>query len=498
MRWRGTRRPSACARLSAQIGQAVDRAKAALAGAQPAAAPEGEETDPERRLEQAFQQLLGVTAPKEAKVVGPTLVVAVGDVDVGKTLNLLEGSLGTMQPAPRARTPKLKLRRKELRAQLDHPIAQAQLGYVVPAPAPSARDGLAWRLLLYVLTHGYEGRLGKEAISRRGLVYYIDGQYRSDGERAFVSLAMGVDPAELAPMEALLREQVALLAPAVPRAPRNWKKRSAICWAGARAQRRATRRSQRAWRRNGCGTAVCFSPASWSKRWPRSRRAIWRGSRRTSRVAPTLSYRIEGVSEARYGCCSRPRRRALDISRQAGAGISVHIDSPRRVHDRFAVAATVDGAALALQACRNTNKRPSSAFRGATDHEQHTHSTLRVIAAPMRRRSGTRRTRAGAARLAYVLFEAGGFLGYTYNKWGDDHSPGTGAVVYWSYMPAGTPGSDYCGDACTGISTTTMNYYDHERRAGRPSSCAIGERHTPGPRHLVGGREHHIHRAHRR
>ena len=93
---------------------------------------------------------------------------------------------------------KLKLRKDTLRVRLDHPIAQAQLGYVVPAPAPSARDALAWRLLLYVLTHGYEGRLGTEAISKRGLLYYIDGQYRSDGENAFVSLTMGVDPAKLA------------------------------------------------------------------------------------------------------------------------------------------------------------------------------------------------------------------------------------------------------------------------------------------------------------
>ena len=47
--------------------------------------------------------------------------------------------------------------------------------------------------------------------SKRGLVYYVDGQYRSDGERAFVSLSIGVDPKKLEAMEALLREQIALL-----------------------------------------------------------------------------------------------------------------------------------------------------------------------------------------------------------------------------------------------------------------------------------------------
>jgi zinc protease len=201
------------------LPEAIATAQAALAGAKvgPPPVPE-EETRPEARLELAFQQLLGMKPPKEVPPVGPALVVAVGDLDVGQTLNLLERTLGAMQPAKRGRTPRLKLRQPELRVRLEHTVAQAQLGYVVPAPAPSARDALSWRLLLYVLSHGYEGRLGKEAIARRGLVYYVDGQYRSDGERAFVSLAMGVDPKNLAAMEELLREQLALLASRPPSA----------------------------------------------------------------------------------------------------------------------------------------------------------------------------------------------------------------------------------------------------------------------------------------
>jgi zinc protease len=194
------------------LGDAIGTAHTALAGARIGArsAPD-EGTSPEARLEYAFEELLDMQPPKKPPPIGPALVVAVGDLDVGKTLNLLETSLGEMKPVERARTPKLRLKQKELRVQLTHPIAQAQLGYVVPAPAPSERNALAWRLLLYVLTHGYEGRLGREAISKRGLVYYVDGQYRSDGERAFVSLSIGVDPKKLEAMEALLREQIALL-----------------------------------------------------------------------------------------------------------------------------------------------------------------------------------------------------------------------------------------------------------------------------------------------
>jgi len=61
---------------------------------------------------------------------------------------------------------------------------------------------------------------------------------------------------------------------------------------------------------------------------------------------------------------------------------------------------------------------------------------------------------------AFALYPANGFLGYTYNKWGDP-AVGTGAVVYWSLMPPGTGGSDYCGPACPGSSTLTLpNFYD--------------------------------------
>jgi predicted Zn-dependent peptidase len=87
--------------------------------------------------------------------------------------------------------------------------SQAQIGYAVPAPLPADPQFLAWRALLYVLTHGYEGRLGKEAIGRRGLAYYVDGQYRSDGQRAWIAISTGVDPEKLQALEALYRSELA-------------------------------------------------------------------------------------------------------------------------------------------------------------------------------------------------------------------------------------------------------------------------------------------------
>jgi predicted Zn-dependent peptidase len=67
-------------------------------------------------------------------------------------------------------------------------------------------------MLLYVLTHGYEGRLGVEAIARRGLLYWVGSSYHSDGRNGWIELSMGVDPEKLAPLAALLRRTLEGLA----------------------------------------------------------------------------------------------------------------------------------------------------------------------------------------------------------------------------------------------------------------------------------------------
>ena len=77
---------------------------------------------------------------------------------------------------------------------------------------------MAWRALLYIISHDYAGRLGEAAISRRGLAYFIDSQYRSDGQQAWVSITTGVDPRKLEDLEALYREQLVLLHTSPPTA----------------------------------------------------------------------------------------------------------------------------------------------------------------------------------------------------------------------------------------------------------------------------------------
>jgi predicted Zn-dependent peptidase len=75
--------------------------------------------------------------------------------------------------------------------------AQSQFGYAVPAPAPSEPGSYAYRILLYIMTHAYEGRLGHELINQRGLIYYIGNSYNSDGTASWISITMGVDPENL-------------------------------------------------------------------------------------------------------------------------------------------------------------------------------------------------------------------------------------------------------------------------------------------------------------
>jgi hypothetical protein len=64
---------------------------------------------------------------------------------------------------------------------------------------------------------------------------------------------------------------------------------------------------------------------------------------------------------------------------------------------------------------------------------------------------------AGAAS-AFVVNPVGGG---DYTKWGPSNAAGTpGGIVTWGFMAAGTPGSSYCGDACTGNSTLSLpNFY---------------------------------------
>jgi predicted Zn-dependent peptidase len=201
----------ALAELAAQLPEATS----ALAG------DASDTNDPGERLELQFRDILGLSStpagPGAAASAGPLLAVVSGDVDPGVALQLLSDTFAGAAPPPAkpGAAPLKPSDRIEVESALTRPVAQERLGYVVAAPGPTEPAAAAWQMALYLLSHGYEGRLGKEAISKRGLVYYIDSDYGSDGHHGWVTLNIGVDPDKLPAMRDLLRSELERLV-AVP------------------------------------------------------------------------------------------------------------------------------------------------------------------------------------------------------------------------------------------------------------------------------------------
>lgn len=149
--------------------------------------------DPETRLNQLLPELLGVKTTEGND--RPVVISVVGDLE--DAANKIEASLGALKSGKRPDPIRLGVIEKEKTIRIPGK-AQSQLGYAVPAPAPSEKDSWAYRILLYIMTHAYEGRLGKDMIARRGLIYYIGSAYNSDGNASWISMTIGVDPDKLA------------------------------------------------------------------------------------------------------------------------------------------------------------------------------------------------------------------------------------------------------------------------------------------------------------
>jgi len=183
---------------------ATVRASLADSAAEPEAmAPS---TDPETRLEQVFGEIMA--SAHTVTATSPVLIVVSGDVAFGDTMALLEKGFGKLKIPELSARPAVNFTAEDIRVNLGLPIAQAQLGYIVPAAAPDEKEADTQRLLLYILSHGYDGRLGKIAISDRGLAYYIDSRYQSDGNNAWMTLGIGVDVDKLDDLKALLLSEL--------------------------------------------------------------------------------------------------------------------------------------------------------------------------------------------------------------------------------------------------------------------------------------------------
>jgi predicted Zn-dependent peptidase len=198
----------------------VEAAKLQPAGLQanaPNADTAATAASPSAYLEVQLQRILGLEPSMWAGNRGTgqyvEAVVIAGKLEDDQ-LEAVQQRLSELSPPPARTDPQTRegvSPVEDLHADWDTQLAQAQLGYAVAAPGPAAGDYLAWRALQYILAHDYEGRLGKEAISNRGLAYYLDSQYRSNGQDSWSSITVGVDPLKLDELQALFREQLQLL-----------------------------------------------------------------------------------------------------------------------------------------------------------------------------------------------------------------------------------------------------------------------------------------------
>jgi hypothetical protein len=148
--------------------------------------------DPEERLNAALEAIVG--GKRNAGSLHPAVISLVGDIDPTSAMKLLNQTFSS-EAAGKTETLLLKLNKDETIRMPGK--AQSQFGYALLAPAPNSRESYAYRALLYILTHGYSGRLGKELIGRTGLIYYISSNYNSDGKASWISIQFGVDPDKL-------------------------------------------------------------------------------------------------------------------------------------------------------------------------------------------------------------------------------------------------------------------------------------------------------------
>jgi hypothetical protein len=125
---------------------------------------------PALRLEQEFARL---TSPPGSTpgAPSPVLVAVAGRMEVDDVRRQLAEAFGKIHPQA-VKHLAVALPRDAIAIRLGTPVAQAQWGYIAAAPGPGEAAADAWRLLLYILSHDYEGRLGRKAISEAGLAYY--------------------------------------------------------------------------------------------------------------------------------------------------------------------------------------------------------------------------------------------------------------------------------------------------------------------------------------
>ena len=212
---RGGARPADLPGLDAIIrsGRADDLtslvAQASASARQGIEAVEQHGEDPATRLQRLMASQMNVRADQAAT---PLAVVVSGNVDPARAFAALEAELGQAAPGkPASAAVRGSPGPGLIRERIAKPLSQGSIGYVVEGPAPGTREAFVWRMLLYILTHDYSGRLGRSAISDKGLVYHIYSSFRTNGRRSWATISTGVDPDKADAMETELRMQLARL-----------------------------------------------------------------------------------------------------------------------------------------------------------------------------------------------------------------------------------------------------------------------------------------------
>ncbi len=191
--------------LNTELDKLIAQTQTAIASATPPNETTADSSDPATRLEQIlasrFEMTNSTTAP------APIFAAIAGDSDAHSAAEKLTAALGA--PRPLNQQTSLHPSTGDITVSIPEEKAQAALGYMAAAPARSSPDALVWEMALYLFAHDYGGRLGDEAISNRGLAYYIGADYRGgalgDG---LITLAIGVDPAKQDALEVLIRAEL--------------------------------------------------------------------------------------------------------------------------------------------------------------------------------------------------------------------------------------------------------------------------------------------------
>jgi len=150
--------------------------------------------DPEFRVNATLQELLGLKNRSGAG--SPVLIVMVGDIEEDKATAMLSAAFENLKIIKKEITGGFNVTERERIVRIPGK-AQSELGYAVPAAGPSETMAFAWKMLRYIMTHDYEGRLGVQLIGQQGLLYEIDSGYRSDGQHGWIWITTGVNPDKL-------------------------------------------------------------------------------------------------------------------------------------------------------------------------------------------------------------------------------------------------------------------------------------------------------------